>query len=264
MEILIGMTLALGVGVGGTAACLDRDRAFYPAVTLAIGSYYILFAVLGGTAHALGLETLAFVCVAALAIFGYRTSLWMIVASLASHGLFDVVHPRLIANPGVPDWWPGFCASYDVTAALYLAWLLKRSPLATTDLAVGHPVLPYVQAELAAAAASASDPAKTFERLERAHVLSQSSTREHVRVHCHMLMWGLRQRSITEVGGQLLRIAGAATKTAFGLVPAGNTGGANVSPFKSMPIPADLADILASVARSSPKEKTWREMRDLE
>jgi hypothetical protein len=26
----------------------------------------------------------------------------------------------------VPRWWPEFCLAYDVTAAAYLAWLLKR------------------------------------------------------------------------------------------------------------------------------------------
>lgn len=36
---------------------------------------------------------------------------------------------------------------------------------------------------------------------------------------------------------------GAATKTAIGLVPQDNTGGANVSPFKRMPIPPDLAAV---------------------
>jgi hypothetical protein len=37
---------------------------------------------------------------------------------------------------------------------------------------------------------------------------------------------------------------GAATKTAFGLVPTGNTGGSNVSPIKPMPVPADLRIII--------------------
>jgi len=27
-------------------------------------------------------------------------------------------------------WWPGFCGTYDVVAALYLAWLLSRSTIA--------------------------------------------------------------------------------------------------------------------------------------
>lgn len=88
--------------------------------------------------------------------------------------------------------------------------------------------------------------AVAFQHLERAHVLGQMSTREHVRVHWLMLLWGAKQGSAREVLGQLLRIVGALTKTAFDLVPSGNTGGANISPFKPLPVPADLADILAA------------------
>jgi hypothetical protein len=40
--------------------------------------------------------------------------------------MFDSVHGELIANPGVPAWWPAFCLAYDVTAAAYLAWILSR------------------------------------------------------------------------------------------------------------------------------------------
>ena len=61
-----------------------------------------------------------------------------------------------------------------------------------------------------------------------------------------MLCWGLRQRDAKEIAGQVLRIVGAATKTAFGLVPTGNTGGANISPLKRMPVSGDLAEILAA------------------
>jgi hypothetical protein len=87
-------------------------------------------------------------------------------------------------------------------------------------------------------------------------VLSQLSTREHVRVHWHMLVWGLRQRDMKEIAGQVLRIAGAATKTAIGLVPLGNTGGANVSPLKPMPVPADLAEILGITTRRAQPRPT--------
>jgi hypothetical protein len=44
--------------------------------------------------------------------------------------------------------------------------------------------------------------------------------------------------------GQVYRLAGAATKTFIGLVPSGNTGGTNVSPFKPMPIDPELAKII--------------------
>ena len=76
-----------------------------------------------------------------------------------------------------------------------------------------------------------------FRHLERAHILGQPSTREHVRVHWEMLIWGLNQRRPREMAGQLFRLVGAATKTSLGMVPVGNTGGSNISrpPRKSSP-----------------------------
>ena len=102
-------------------------------------------------------------------------------------------------------------------------------------------IRPYVDAELTAAA---GDPACEFAHLERAHVLGQASTREHVRVHWRMLTWAVRHHDAREFFGQVFRLAGAATKTFIGLVPTGNTGGANVNPFRPMPIDPELAAII--------------------
>ena len=102
----------------------------------------------------------------------------------------------------------------------------------------------------AARAESDGDPHLAFRHLERAHILGQKSTWLHTQTHILMMRWGLRQPSSREVAGQLFRVVGAATKTAFGLVPAGNTGGANVSPFRTLPIPADL-QILMRATQSS-------------
>jgi hypothetical protein len=107
-------------------------------------------------------------------------------------------------------------------------------------------IRPYVKAELLASwAAEMQGHVKvSFSQLERAHVLGQASTLEHVRVHWHMFLWGLRQRKLGECAGQMLRIVGAASKTFIGLIPAGNTGGANVSPFRPMPVPPDLQALI--------------------
>jgi len=107
-------------------------------------------------------------------------------------------------------------------------------------------IAPYVEAELASAkrAGSAGDSQQEFAHLERAHVIGQESTYWHVKVHVLMLGWALRNRSAREVFGQGFRILGAATKTAFGMVPQGNTGGTNVSPFKKMPIEPELATLI--------------------
>lgn len=81
--------------------------------------------------------------------------------------------------------------------------------------------------------------------MERAHVLGQSITGEHTRVHWLMLKMSWQKRDFREVFGQLLRLVGASTKTPFGIYPTGNTGGANVWFFKPMPVPNDLEKIIS-------------------
>lgn len=103
-------------------------------------------------------------------------------------------------------------------------------------------IRPFVDAELRAARA---DPAREFAHLERAHVLGQGSTREHVRVHWRMLVWAVKRRDMREFLGQVIRLTGAATKTFIGFVPTGNTGGSNVSAVQPMPIDPELGRIIA-------------------
>ena len=69
-----------------------------------------------------------------------------------------------------------------------------------------------------------------------------------------MLIWAIKNANTSqwnagEIAGQLFRIVGAATKTALGLVPIGNTGGANISPFKKLPLDADTAELIAAAKR---------------
>ncbi len=107
-------------------------------------------------------------------------------------------------------------------------------------------IKPFVDFELVQAETTdaAGKEADAFRHLERAHVLAQSSTVHHVRVHLRMLLWAINQRDIGEALGQVIRAFGAATKTVFGWVPAGNTGGSNINPFRRMPVPPDLAEII--------------------
>jgi hypothetical protein len=125
VAVVIGVALALAVGLLATVLRLDRDRAFYPTVTIVVASYYALFAVMGASTHTLVLESVAGAAWLLAAAYGFRSSLWVVVAALAAHGIFDLVHGSAIPDPGVPTWWPEFCSAYDVTAAAYLAWLIK-------------------------------------------------------------------------------------------------------------------------------------------
>lgn len=90
-----------------------------------------------------------------------------------------------------------------------------------------------------------SDAEGEWRHLERAHVLSQPMAVPHVRTHVAMLGYGLRRRDGREIVGQLLRLVVAAPGTWTGRYPIGNTGGANVSALKPMPIPDDLQAVLS-------------------
>ncbi len=116
----------------------------------------------------------------------------------------------------------------------------------------GRNIRPHVHAELRLAreAQARGEPDVAFHHLERAHILGLATTVEHVLVHWRMFLWGVRQRNARECIGQLLRILAAATMTALGATPSGNTGGTNVSPVQRMPLPPDL-EALITRARSS-------------
>jgi hypothetical protein len=125
MEYLIGLGLALTVALFARFVGLDRDRAFYPTVMIVIACLYGLFAILGGAPAELAAEWILMGGFILLSVLGFRINLWFVVVALFAHGVFDYFHPHLIANPGVPAWYQGFCLTYDVTAAAWLAWLIR-------------------------------------------------------------------------------------------------------------------------------------------
>jgi hypothetical protein len=125
MPFVVGVVLALAVGLFARVTGLDRDRAFYSTVAIVIAVLYCLFAVLGGSTRALVLESLVAAGFVALAVIGFRTSLWLVAIAIAGHGVFDFVHGAVISNPGVPAYWPAFCGAYDIVAGAFLAWLIS-------------------------------------------------------------------------------------------------------------------------------------------
>ena len=126
MGYLVGAGLALAVAAFAALTGLDRDRAFYATVLIVVASYYILFAAMAGSTPALVSESVALAGFAGLAVVGFRSSLWLVAAGLAAHGLFDFFRGGVIDNPGVPAWWPGFCMAFDVVAGAWVALLLIR------------------------------------------------------------------------------------------------------------------------------------------
>ena len=129
MAYLVGVILAVSVSAFARWVGLDRDRAFYPTVLIVVASYYVLFAVMGGTVRALIVESAVMAVFLLLAVTGFRSNLWIVAAALAGHGVMDLFHARLVSNPGVPEWWPAFCLAYDVPAGACLAWLCSRGTI---------------------------------------------------------------------------------------------------------------------------------------
>ena len=129
MGYIIGIGLALAVFVFARFIGLDRDRAFYPTVMIVVASYYGLFAVMGGSMATLTVESVAIGGFVLTAILGFRLNLWFVVTALFAHGVFDLFHAHIIANSGVPVWWPSFCMTYDLTASGGLAWLLLTAKI---------------------------------------------------------------------------------------------------------------------------------------
>lgn len=81
--------------------------------------------------------------------------------------------------------------------------------------------------------------------LEEAHILSQPSALSHIRVHGAMFGLAWRQRDRAELRGQLLRLAVAGPGSLTGRYPVGNSGRSNVPATQPMPLPDELAELLA-------------------
>ena len=130
MPYVIGIVASAGVAVFARYVGFDRDRAFYPTVVIVVALYYVLFAVMSGSVQTVVLEFVVMSLFAIAAVVGFKSSAWIVVAALAGHGVFDAVHGYIIENAGVPAWWPAWCLSYDVGAAAWFGWLLRRGLVA--------------------------------------------------------------------------------------------------------------------------------------
>ncbi|NUT01277.1 MAG: hypothetical protein HOP96_09900 [Sphingomonas sp.] len=129
MAFLAGIGIAATVGAFARVTGMDRDKAFYSTVLIVVGHYYILFAAMIGSA--VTVEALIFCLFAALAVVGFRFTMWFVAAGLALHGLFDYVRHLFLAGHGAPVWWPDFCMGFDIAAAGVVAGTLivqRRKP----------------------------------------------------------------------------------------------------------------------------------------
>lgn len=126
----VGIALSLIVVCFARATRFDRDRAFYPTVLMVVASYYVLFGAMSGSLPVVIFESIVMIVFLSVAVIGFKVNLWLVVVGLSAHGLFDGFHDLVSTNPGVPEWWPAFCLTFDVGTAVLLAWLLLRAKVA--------------------------------------------------------------------------------------------------------------------------------------
>ncbi|MBZ5489422.1 MAG: hypothetical protein LAO76_00645 [Acidobacteriia bacterium] len=127
MEYLVGILLSLGTIVLAAVIGFARERSFYSTVLIVVATYYILFAIMGASGRTLVIEIAIAGGFILFALLGFKGNFWLVAVALMGHGIFDFLRPSVIANPGVPHWWPGFCTAFDVIFGGWLALqLLQR------------------------------------------------------------------------------------------------------------------------------------------
>jgi hypothetical protein len=91
---------------------------------IVVATYYVLFAVIDGRNDVLLSELAIAAVFTGLAVVGFKRNLWIAVGAIAGHGVMDFFHHNLVHNSGVPRGWPGFCMTFDLTAAAFVGCVL--------------------------------------------------------------------------------------------------------------------------------------------
>jgi hypothetical protein len=128
MPIVVGVLLAIAIAALAKFTRFDEELSFYSTVLVIIASYYVLFAVLGGSGRALVWELVIAVVFSTVAVIGALFLPTLVGIGIIAHGLFDLVHDIIIENSGVPTWWPTFCGSLDVLLGLWVIALTRSRP----------------------------------------------------------------------------------------------------------------------------------------
>lgn len=105
------------------------ERSSIAVLLCAIAVFYPVFAVQAGAPVPLiAFHALVFFLFSALALRGFRSGMGLLAGALAAHGLFDLT-AHVAGHPG-PEWWPVFCGSLDLAAAIAIVLLLRQGRIA--------------------------------------------------------------------------------------------------------------------------------------
>lgn len=127
-EGLIGA--AVGVLIVTFACVIRGQRWMYAIGLLTLPSLYACFALQAGE-KSVALQEMLYgapflVAGVVFAAVSVRHSAVLVGALWILHGLYDLTHSQLVANPGVPGWYPVWCFSVDLVVGAYLLWLSRH------------------------------------------------------------------------------------------------------------------------------------------
>ena len=125
---LVGATI--GVLTILLARFIRGERWLYSLGLLTLHGLYAFFALQAGE-QAVAVREMIYgipyvVAGIAFAFVSVRQSAVVVGVLWLLHGLFDLVHGRLITNTGVPGWYPIWCFMVDAVIGSYLLWLSRR------------------------------------------------------------------------------------------------------------------------------------------
>ncbi|RKP49853.1 hypothetical protein D7Z26_18655 [Cohnella endophytica] len=128
LEVLVG--ILLGVASILLTRKVNRLSWLYSAVVISLPLIYVTFALVAADYAAVAMELLwgapFIIGGAACLLFRVEMPARIVGILWLAHAVFDVVHDRLFVNPGVPQWYPLFCAAVDVVIGGYLMRFASR------------------------------------------------------------------------------------------------------------------------------------------
>ena len=132
VELLIGIVLGGVIIFAAKATGFEKDRSFYPVVLIVIALYYVLFAFQSYDGIEIVFEIAIALLFSAVAVWGHRKGLIIVVLGLLLHGIYDLTQSHIEFSTDPPEWWPLFCLGFDFTLAVGLmltTYILKKDNL---------------------------------------------------------------------------------------------------------------------------------------
>ena len=127
LEILAGILFAILVILFGNAQNLSC-RFYYGISLIILPVIYMTFGIFADGTGVIGQELLyglpfivmGIVC----AITDFKYAGYIVAVFWFSHAAYDMIHPQLFTNSGVPSWYPVVCAAIDFSIGLWISYLM--------------------------------------------------------------------------------------------------------------------------------------------